>query len=82
MLQLDDGDYIVTAWAESCSGPGWANQLVNVLVLGRNGKLRMGALQPHEQTADMQSVFRYSAMAAEDMRRAVSAKLKEAHARP
>ena len=69
-MKLSDSERVVTAWAESCSGPGWANQLVWVLVQDREGKLRLEALQPDEQSGDMQAIFRYSALAAADMTRA------------
>lgn len=67
---LNDGDSIVVAWAESCSGPGWSNQLVWVLVRERAGKLRIEALQPREQSRDMQAIFRYSALSSSDMTKA------------
>jgi len=45
--------HIVTAYAESVSGPGWANQPVWVVYRGRDGQLREECLQPDEQPAEM-----------------------------
>jgi len=75
LMNWKDGDRVVTAWAESASGPGWANQLVWVLVRDRMGALRIKALQPREQTSDMRAIYGYSAMATRDMVMAVEAKL-------
>ena len=54
---------IVTAWAESASGPGWANQPVWVLVRERCGKLRIECLQPDEQSRDIHTLYRVSSAA-------------------
>lgn len=62
-LRLAEFDSIVTAWAENACGPGWSNSLVWVLVRDGNGKLRVEALQPDEQTADIVHAFAYSALA-------------------
>ena len=57
MFALNDGDRIVTAWAEHATGPGWSNQLVWVLVRERTGGLREEAIQPEDQTTEMQTLF-------------------------
>src|SRR5438552_91090 len=49
---LADDDAIVTAYAESAAGPGWANSPIWVIVRRRDGNLRMECLQPDEQTRD------------------------------
>lgn len=51
---------IVAAWAESASGPGWANAPVWVLVRERDGTLRLDCLQPSEQTHAMHLLYRVS----------------------
>lgn len=60
---------VIAAWAERCSGPGWANAPVWVLVREPDGTLRQDCLQPKEQPADMVALFRVSAAVASDMRR-------------
>lgn len=62
---------IVTAWAESASGPGWANQPVWVLVRERCGKLRIECLQPDEQSRDIHTLYRVSSSAHDAMVAAV-----------
>jgi hypothetical protein len=58
---MKSGGQIVTAWAESASGPGWANQPVWVLVRSLSGDLRIECLQPEEQTPTMQTLHSISA---------------------
>lgn len=47
-------EHIVTAYAERCSGPGWANFPVWV-VIRQNGtsNVRVDAIQPSEQTPEL-----------------------------
>lgn len=54
---------IVTAWAESASGPGWTDQPVWVLVQERCGKLRIECLQPDEQSRDIHTLYSVSSAA-------------------
>jgi hypothetical protein len=49
-VRLSKGDVVVTAWAESCGGPGWANTPVWVLVQRRDSSFAIECLQPREQT--------------------------------
>lgn len=56
-MRLGEGDSIVTAWAESPSGPGWSNRLVWALVRNRTHGLRLESIQPDDQTADMLLLF-------------------------
>lgn len=67
---------IVAAWAESASGPGWANAPVWVLVRERDGTLRLDCLQPSEQTHAMHLLYRVSACATAEMTAAVRAHLE------
>ena len=53
-------DHIVTAYAESASGPGWANAPVWVVVKDIDGKLRIECLQPNEQSAEIYSLYEIS----------------------
>ena len=50
---------IVTAWAESASGPGWANAPVWYLVKTDIG-YDVRCIQPSEQTRDMVLLYRLS----------------------
>lgn len=56
MFELDENEYIVTAWAEDY--PQYKNHLVNVLIhqSGTN-KYRIEAFQPKEQSEDMKTLF-------------------------
>lgn len=54
MERLRHTEYVATAFAESASGPGWANKLVWVIVCDRlDGSLRRISIQPDEQSDDM-----------------------------
>jgi len=53
MTKLKPHETIVTAWAEHCYGPGWANAPVWVIVRDGNGNLRQEVIQPDEQSAEM-----------------------------
>lgn len=66
-----EGHSVIAAWAERCAGPGWSNQLVNVITMDQWGGLHRHYLQPAEQTLDMLLLFDVSATAAEVMRKAV-----------
>lgn len=47
---------IVTAWAETASGPGWSNRLVYYIWQGEDNALHMECLQPGEQSRDMNTL--------------------------
>lgn len=70
-MNLKDGDFIVTAYAESCAGPGWANTPVWIIVQDKEGKLRKECLQPDEQNETMRTLYYISEEAHCAMRRAV-----------
>ena len=69
VMNLKPGDSIVTAYAESAAGPGWANSPVWVIVRDGDGKLRQECLQPDEQSRDMALLYRMSAEIHGTMRR-------------
>jgi len=57
-LNLKATDYIVTAYPERCSGPGWANAPIYVIVQDRtDGSLRREVIQPDQQTPEMLTIF-------------------------
>ncbi len=62
-LMLSGDEYIITAFAKHCSGPGWANSPI-VVVIGEHGKpKREHYIQPDEQTAQMRALFAVCAAA-------------------
>lgn len=69
---MSEHDQIVTAWAESASGPGWANQPVWYLVRSRlDGSLRVECLQPREQSPEIMDLYAWSKLAHARMTKAV-----------
>lgn len=56
-LAIEEGERILTAYAEPSSGPGWSNRPVWIIVAGRDNKLRQECLQPDEQTVEMLSLY-------------------------
>lgn len=71
-MKLKKGEYVVTAWAESPSGPGWSNSLVWVIVASPGGGvLRREAMQPGDLTGDMWTLFEVNKAAARAMTAAV-----------
>ena len=75
-LNIEDGETVLVAWAQSHAGPGWANYLVHFIVRGNDGKLREDALQPDEQTPEMATLFSVSKAAANSMTGVVEARLR------
>jgi len=71
MLKLQQGERIISAYAESCAGPGWANSPVWVIVLNTSGKLRQECVQPEEQTTEMHTLYHISSAAHVSMTKAV-----------
>lgn len=69
MIRLKKDESIVTAFAEPCSGPGWANSLVVVIVRGADRKPREEYLQPEQHTRDMATMFAVSDIAHRTMMR-------------
>lgn len=58
---LKNDEYIVTAYAEAASGPGWGNTPVWVVVCRKGTQdYRIECLQPDEQTSVMRSVYQVS----------------------
>jgi len=70
---------IVAAWAERCSGPGWSNTIIWYLERDEMGTLRVEAIQPNEQTAEMMELFEFSEVAA---RRMLSAVVRRKQGKP
>jgi hypothetical protein len=68
---LNSGDSIVTAYAEYCSGPGWSNAPLCIIVRSENGEIREECLQPHEQDYDVHQLFPISATLQTQMMRAL-----------
>lgn len=53
-------DTIVTAYAQSCAGPGWGNSPIWVVVRDKLGNLREECIQPNSQTGEMLSLYSIS----------------------
>ena len=77
MIKLGHGECIFTAFAEPCSGPGWANTPIVVIIRKTGGKLREVWLQPEEQTERMNILYNVSATATAAMVRAVEKVLEK-----
>jgi len=71
-LHLKEGDYIHAAYAESSAGPGWANSPIWVVIQGRDGAMRLEAIQPEFQTDKMQALYSVSQSAHIAMTNAVT----------
>lgn len=57
-LKLAKHEHIITAWPEYCSGPGWSNALIWVLIRNRqDNSLRQEAIQPQDRTRGMCTLF-------------------------
>jgi len=74
---LQDGEHIITAFAQSASGPGWSNQPLWIIVQARDGTLRQECLQPEEQGRDALILYAVSQAAHEAMKHAVEQHLKK-----
>jgi hypothetical protein len=60
-MTLKPTEYVVAAWAEPASGPGWANSPLWVLVSEQGIPIyRVECLQPEEQTDEMQTLYAVS----------------------
>ena len=57
---MSEREIVVTAFAESCSGPGWANSPVWVVLKDGDGKLSLDAIQPENQTDTMHTLYMVS----------------------
>lgn len=77
-MNLTDDDYIITAFADSASGAGWANHPIWVIIRNKiTGIIREECIQPDEQTAEMQILYRISQVAHRDMTNAVEFRTKK-----
>ena len=64
MKRLKRTEHVVTAWAASAAGPGWANSPVWVLIRDMaDGSHRTECLQPDEQTDEIRLLYQFSALA-------------------
>ena len=71
MKKLEDGEQIITAYAQLAEGPGWENWPIWVLIRTRNGMIREECLQPEEQTAEMITLYGVAVAVHEAMIRAI-----------
>ena len=73
---LGPGDSVLTAFAERCGGPGWANMPIWIVIraqspTGGGDRLRVEAIQPDEATPTLMTLARHSAAMHEAMTGAV-----------
>lgn len=71
MREIGAGDRVVTAWAEKLTGAGWSNEIIWVLVCGRDQSLRVQGIQPEQPTQRMLDLVSVSDAASTAMTRAV-----------
>ena len=57
-IELQRDERIVAVVPKYCVGPGWANTPVWVYIACPEGKIRMEAIQPDEQSREMHLLFR------------------------
>ena len=77
-MKIKESEYIVTAYAEPCCGPGWANRPVTVIIKDKvTGAMREDSLQPEEQSMEIMNIYDFSAISHSKMVRAVKAILSE-----
>lgn len=70
-------EYVVVAWAEPASGPGWANAPIRAIVQEQGGgAVRHVWIQPDEQTSEMLTLYRTNAVSTAEMTSLVAAALK------
>ena len=67
-MKVNEGDQIVTVWAEAACGPGWSNPLYWVLVRDSLGRLRVEAVQPSKQTETLRTIHATAAALAAALR--------------
>lgn len=68
---MDGKREVVCAYAENASGPGWANSLIWVIERDGNGRLHQRAIQPEEQTPEMETLFQVCAASHRALTKAV-----------
>ena len=79
MITLSEHETIRASWAESCSGPGWSNRLIWVLIYEvTTGRHRVEALQPEEQSREIRTLFLPAAALSEELTGWVKACVKTA----
>jgi hypothetical protein len=74
---MDTKEFVVVAWAERASGPGWSNQPIRAIVQEfGGGPMRQIWLQPDEQTVEMGWLYEINDISTAQMTNLVAAKLK------
>ena len=59
-MKLNKHENIITAFAESARGPGWANSPIWVIIRCADGTIRQECLQPRDQTVLMRALYNLS----------------------
>jgi len=76
-LKLKAREWLVTAYSEECSGPGWANMPVIVIIQDSLGRMRQEYLQPEDQTEEIRLLYKISQHVNMAMKYAVGKVLKK-----
>lgn len=56
-LKLKKGERVVTAYAETASGPGWSNTPLWVIIEDHNGYCRRACIQPKEFSIAIHTLY-------------------------
>lgn len=67
MIERDE--YVISAWATNCSGPGWSNSPVIALIgkKGEPGTYRELYIQPEEQGADLLRLHKIATIVTQEL---------------
>ena len=79
MISLDRLERIVAVVPETCSGPGWKNQLIWVHIVSFDNKYRCESIQFDSMTSEMCSLFKVCEAAHDSMKNAVKVLLAGYH---
>ena len=71
ICKMKDGESLVTAWPEPCTGPGWSNSPLYYIIREPAGKMRTECLQPKEQSTEIRLLYGIAAAAHGSLMRAV-----------
>jgi len=56
--KINKTDYVVCAYAQHATGPGWLNTPLWYIVKDENRKLREECLQPEEQSMELKKLYK------------------------
>lgn len=81
--KLGGHEYVVTAYAEPADGPGWSNRPLWIVIRdSATNRVRIEAIQPEDQTAEMRALYAISAHCHATLTHEARAWIAEHGARP